>query len=95
MTLLESSERKFPVAGIGGCEVSQQAFGPNTVIPRTCGIRYAAASRFNHGCRWSAGSPHSTAQMRTKPVTTIACVAKWHSKFHAAARGIEATPLKK
>jgi hypothetical protein len=33
--------------------------------------------------------------MRTKPVTTIACVAKWHSKFHAAERGIEATPLKK
>jgi hypothetical protein len=25
----------------------------------------------------------------------IACVAEWHSKFHAAARGIEATPLKK
>jgi hypothetical protein len=24
-----------------------------------------------------------------------ACVAEWHSKFHAAARGIEATPLKK
>jgi hypothetical protein len=25
----------------------------------------------------------------------IACVAEWHSKFHAAARGIEATLLKK
>jgi hypothetical protein len=24
-----------------------------------------------------------------------ASVAEWHSKFHAAARGIEATPLKK
>jgi hypothetical protein len=26
---------------------------------------------------------------------TTASVAKWHSKFHAAARGIEATLLKK
>jgi hypothetical protein len=28
-------------------------------------------------------------------VTTPASVTEWHSKFHAAARGIEATPLKK
>jgi hypothetical protein len=26
---------------------------------------------------------------------TTASVTEWHSKFHAAARGIEATPLKK
>jgi hypothetical protein len=26
---------------------------------------------------------------------TTASVAEWHSKFHAAARGIAATPLKK
>jgi hypothetical protein len=28
-------------------------------------------------------------------VMTPASVTEWHSKFHAAARGIEATPLKK
>jgi hypothetical protein len=28
-------------------------------------------------------------------VMTTACVAEWHSKFHAAARDIEATLLKK
>jgi hypothetical protein len=37
----------------------------------------------------------SSAQLRTRRVMITACVAKWHSKFHAATRGIEATPLKK
>jgi len=37
----------------------------------------------------------SSAQLRTRRVMTAASVAEWHSKFHAAARGIEATPFKK
>jgi len=37
----------------------------------------------------------SSAQLRTRRVMTTAYVAEWHSKFHAATRGIEATPLKK
>jgi hypothetical protein len=37
-----------------------------------------------------ANPPHELAlNMR------LASVAEWHSKFHAAARGIAATPLKK
>jgi hypothetical protein len=37
----------------------------------------------------------SSAQLRTRRVMTTASVAEWHSKFHAMARGIEATPMKK
>jgi hypothetical protein len=37
----------------------------------------------------------SSAQLRTSWVMTTAFVAEWHSKFHAMARGIEATPMKK
>jgi hypothetical protein len=37
----------------------------------------------------------SSAQLRTRRGMTTAGVAEWHSKFHATARGIEATPIKK
>jgi hypothetical protein len=37
----------------------------------------------------------SSAQFRTRRAMTTACVTEWHSKFHAMARGIEATLLKK
>jgi hypothetical protein len=38
--------------------------------------------------------PLQCAIAHNRAVTTAA-VTKWHSKFHATARGIEATPLKK
>jgi len=80
---------------MGGCKASRQAFAPTPIYPAHAGypVRrgFSIQSRLSLECRIA----HSTAQMRTKPMTTIACVAKWHSKFHAAARGIEATPLKK
>jgi hypothetical protein len=37
----------------------------------------------------------SRAAIAYKAGDDTASVAEWHSKFHAAARGIEATPLKK
>jgi hypothetical protein len=57
--------------------------------------KYAAAFSIQSRLSLEYRITRSSVQLRTRRAMTTAWVAKWHSKFHAAARGIGATPLKK
>jgi hypothetical protein len=82
--------------GIGGCEPANRSpapFGRGRVAHDEYPVRHGVSIQSRLSLDYWI--TRSGAQLRTRRVMTTACVAEWHSKFHAMARGIEATPMKK